>query len=228
MSNQTGSAIGAISTSINWERKGIDLQAIIEAANQGKLGKPLTDWFVAKGWEIVEEKTDEAKETMTTSVIKCISEGKKITIKETDRKRTLAKAKKTFPYYLYSDFVNYWTDVQGSPKGDTDVSVHEMIGNGDFRKIFGSFGVKLDALCLEQDQIVDFCVDHRDKLNTGGYATLFLFKVGIEFFVAVVYFDIGGKLKVRVDCFSYDGIWGVECRHRIVVPQLALVPALNN
>lgn len=50
MSNQTAAVVAAIATSVNWERKGIDLQAIIMAANQGKLGGPLTDWLVAQSW----------------------------------------------------------------------------------------------------------------------------------------------------------------------------------
>jgi hypothetical protein len=50
MSNQTAAVVAAITTSVNWERKGINLQAIIEAANQGRLGGPLTDWLVAQKW----------------------------------------------------------------------------------------------------------------------------------------------------------------------------------
>lgn len=50
MSNQTGAAVGAIATSVNWERQGLDLQAIIQAANQGRLGKSLTDWLVSQSW----------------------------------------------------------------------------------------------------------------------------------------------------------------------------------
>jgi len=50
MKNQTAAALAAIATHVNWERAGLDLQAIVEAGNQGKLGKPLTDWLVSQGW----------------------------------------------------------------------------------------------------------------------------------------------------------------------------------
>jgi hypothetical protein len=50
MSNQTASAIAAVANAVNWERQGLDLQAIIQAGNQGRLGKSLTDWLIAKGW----------------------------------------------------------------------------------------------------------------------------------------------------------------------------------
>jgi len=53
MSNQTAAAVAAIVNSINWERKGLNLQSIIQAANQGKLGQPLTDWLVSQGWVTV-------------------------------------------------------------------------------------------------------------------------------------------------------------------------------
>jgi hypothetical protein len=51
MSNQTAAAVATIVNAVNWERLGLDLQAIIEAGNQGKLGKPLTDWLASKSWE---------------------------------------------------------------------------------------------------------------------------------------------------------------------------------
>ncbi len=52
MSNQTAAAVVAIATSVNWERKGLDRQAIIRAGNQGRLGGPLTDWLVSQGWNL--------------------------------------------------------------------------------------------------------------------------------------------------------------------------------
>jgi len=51
MSNQTAAALSAIGTSVDWEKRGLDIQAIIEAANQGYLGEPLTEWLANKGWE---------------------------------------------------------------------------------------------------------------------------------------------------------------------------------
>jgi hypothetical protein len=50
MSNQTAAAIAAIAGAVNWERKGLDLQAIIEAGNKGELGAPLTDWLAGRMW----------------------------------------------------------------------------------------------------------------------------------------------------------------------------------
>ena len=50
MSNQTAAAYSAMGNSVNWERKGLDLQAIIQAGNQGRLSGPLTDWLVSQAW----------------------------------------------------------------------------------------------------------------------------------------------------------------------------------
>ncbi len=48
--NQTAAAIGAITNAVDWEAQGLNLQAIVEAGNQGKLGGPLTKWFIEYGW----------------------------------------------------------------------------------------------------------------------------------------------------------------------------------
>ena len=64
--NQTAAALSAIATSVNWERSGLDLQAIVEAGNQGKLGKPLTDWLIAQSWK---EKVAEVAESIRTMIV---------------------------------------------------------------------------------------------------------------------------------------------------------------
>jgi hypothetical protein len=182
--------------------------------------------------ELVSEKLAEIADNVM-GILRLISGGKKITLKKTDGKRTLAQASDVFKAGLDGDFKNYGTDVAGSPKGETDVEVHEMMKDGDFTRIFGSFDADLEKLCLEQDQIIDFCVDHRDWLRTEGYATFFLFKVVFdkgtkkertEFFVARVSVYVR-ELDAYVRRFSDDCVWDGEYRPRIVVPQLA--PSAN-
>ena len=51
MDDQTAAAFATIGKSVDWERAGFNLQAIVEAGNRGELGKPLTDWLASKGWE---------------------------------------------------------------------------------------------------------------------------------------------------------------------------------
>ena len=80
----------------------------------------------------------------------------------------------------------------------------------------------LNSLCLTQPQIIHFVEKHKKWLRTDGYGTFFLFKVGEELFVAYVYFDGYGRLKVFVYRFSFDYVWYAGCGHRVVVPQLAL------
>lgn len=48
MKNQTAAAIATLAQTVNWEK--VDLQSIIEAGNQGLLGKPLTEWLSSKSW----------------------------------------------------------------------------------------------------------------------------------------------------------------------------------
>jgi hypothetical protein len=152
--------------------------------------------------------------------LKLISAGKKVVIKATSGKRTIAAAGKTFPGWIDPDYKNYGCNVTAEARPETPTDVYEMIEDGDFRKIFGSFGENLDRLCLTQDQIIEFVESHIKWLRTEGYATLFLFKVGTDCFVARVYFFDDGQLRARVRRFSYDDVWRAKYRHRIVVPQL--------
>lgn len=48
--NQPVAASAALATCIDWTKLG-DLQGLIEAINQGKVGDPLTKWLQAKSWE---------------------------------------------------------------------------------------------------------------------------------------------------------------------------------
>ena len=142
-----------------------------------------------------------------------------IVIGETDGKHTIAQARDVFLGYIDSDFKNWGLDVAGEAKSAIPVQVHELVTDGRFDQFFPSLG-KLDDLCLEQDQIIQFCREHKKWLRTEGYATFFLLKMEGKFFVASVYFDGVGRLSVCVFHFSNDGVWSAKYRVRIVVPQL--------
>jgi hypothetical protein len=162
---------------------------------------------------------------MATNIQGCmkrILDREKIVIAKTNGKENLVHAQDVFTGWIDPDFVNYGCDVEDKPTTDTFVEVFEMVTNGDFTRIFGGFNVSLDQLCLSQNQIKYFVKDHFDKLQTDGYGTFFLFKVGEEIFVAYVHFDDRGRLKVYVRRFSRDDVWRAGFRHRIVVPQLTL------
>lgn len=164
-----------------------------------------------------------AKQQLLAGTVGClrnISLGKKVLIPATAGKRTIAKAKAIFPGYIDSDFINYGCDVEGAPAPETQTDVYEMVEDGNFRKIFGGFGCNLNQVCLTQDQIIAWVEINHQWLCTGGYGTFFLFKVGTEFFVAYVSFDVAGALEVGVDRLSYDRVWFAYYRHRFVVPQL--------
>jgi len=152
--------------------------------------------------------------------LKLISGGTEIIISATDGKGTIARnGSDLFPGWLDNDFRNYGTDVKGGPTKETPVQVYELIKDGTSAQIFGGFGENLDRLCLSQDQIMGFVKDHGKWLRTDGYATLFLFKVNGEFFVARVDRRSGG-LRVYVRRLSYGNVWDAEYGRRVVVPQL--------
>ena len=209
--NQIAAAVASITQNVNWERKGLDLQAIIEAGNRGELGGPLTDWLASKGWTKV----------VQALYTRLISGTEVITLNPTDGMETIAKAGSLFTGGIDSDFANYGCDVVVPATGKQNVAVREMIMNGTFAQIFGELG-KLDDLCLTQAQIIQFVKSHRKWLRKDGYATFFLFKIGNEFFVARVSFADDGRLEVGVRHLSDDYVWYAGSQHRMVVPQLTL------
>ncbi|MFA6553988.1 MAG: hypothetical protein WCS89_00575 [Candidatus Paceibacterota bacterium] len=208
----------------------VAIRGLIE---RGVLNRQNIEYVRARGNEVVaritvlvkERFAEIAEDTVVTiqSCLKRIFEGKKIVIAKTSGKENLANAKDVFTGWVDPNFVNYGCDVEDKPTVETPVEVFEMVEDGDFARIFGGFNVNLDQLCLSQHQIKEFVKNHRDKLRTDGYATFFLFKVGKKFFVANVYFDDAGRLKVRVHRFSHDYGWDAANRHRVVVPQQKLV-----
>jgi hypothetical protein len=144
---------------------------------------------------------------------------KTVSLAPTKGKATLAKAKKVFTGYFDSDFKNWDTDVSGIDTAETEVDVHEMIRDGNYKTLFGSLGDPR-KLCLTQGQIEEFCHSHRDSLRQEGYGTFFLFEVKGEPFVAHVRVD-GGRLEARVSRFAYAYAyaWYAGHRHRLVVKQ---------
>lgn len=117
--------------------------------------------------------------------------------------------------YIDSDFKNWNTNVRGKKTKAQNLEVLEIDENGTFRDFF----TEPEKMVLSQEQILHFLKNYKDKLSQNWY-TFFLFKVGDEFFVALVGLFDGGQLGVRVHRFSYDLVWGAGGRRRVVVPQL--------
>lgn len=136
-------------------------------------------------------------------------------------KRIISKAKSSFPSWIDSDFENYGLEHTSKATEKTDVSVYEMVKDATFVQMFGSLNPDLDKLCLTQDQIIEFCKEHRSRLRTDGYATFFLFKQDDQFCVAGVGVCADG-LSVDVRRFGYGPVWAAVCASRVVVPQLTV------
>lgn len=143
-----------------------------------------------------------------------------ITLPALSGKDTISQAKNVFTAWIDSDFENWGTDKKGNKTDVISLAVCEMTEDATFAQLF----TKPDEMCLSQAQIIAFCKNHKDELRQDGYATFFLFKVDIEFFVASVYVR-SGELYVFVYPFSNAHVWCSGYRHRVVFPQLALEPS---
>lgn len=135
----------------------------------------------------------------------------------------IAEASDIFSY-IDSDFKKWGTDTEtNTTPFHPKFSVNELDKDSTFKDIF----TDPENMCLSQEQIIQFCRDHREDLRQDGYGTFFLFKVGSDFFVACVGVSSGG-LGVYADRFSFDRVWFAEFRLRFVVPQLTTIPLASD
>lgn len=173
------------------------------------LGKFLDEWA-----GLPEQKAD--------PILRHLFEDETITIAICDSLRFIGNQDKVFKCYISPDFKGWDLNKPGTSTEATDVSVHEVTKDATFAQMFGSLGVQdLSKLCLSQDQIVEFCKNHPERLRSEGYATFFLFRENENFFVADVYVNSDG-LGVVVYRFECDRVWNGERCRRLVVPQLTV------
>ncbi|MEI6238565.1 MAG: hypothetical protein WCP15_03470 [bacterium] len=233
--NYLGKVLGAVQDISNLIRdelsrqKADDLQEEWLATSEG--GKALKDAIIAG--VVVFVGAWKASQTQVKKVAKCITRiipgAESLGFDGTDGKENIAQSVDLFKAGIDRDFTNWGCDVPSDPTAPLNVTVHEMVENGNFMEIFGGINKNLNHLCLTQSQIIQFVQKHRKWLRTDGCATFFLFKVVFdkgtpqereEFFVADVYFGDRGQLTVGVRRFSNDNVWYGGSRHRVVVPQI--------
>ena len=142
---------------------------------------------------------------------------------------TIAQSADVFPGFLDPNFEGWDTNVAGVDTAEMSADIYEMKKkDGTYAQLFGSLTgaqgsyeevvAACHPLCWQQGQIVEFARSHRALLRQDGYATLFLFKVDGEVFVAYVRVG-GGGLLADVYRFSDTFVWRADHRHRVVVPQ---------
>jgi len=153
-------------------------------------------------------------------ILKLISSDVSLAIGACDGKEVIAKARKTFPAGIDSDFRNWKADEPGRQTPDTPVDVYEMVRDATFSQMFGSLCADVSRLCFTQNQIVGFVEKYPEWLQADGYGTFFLFKSHDHIFVASVHVLSVG-LSVNVRRFGSARVWFAGRRHRVVVPQLA-------
>lgn len=113
--------------------------------------------------------------------------------------------------------------------GKTSAAVEKLIENGKFPEFFGNTAAELEKRRWQWGQVVKFCDVHPKRLRGGGYATFFLITVDGEpvaedlsnVFVVCVRVDGRGQLYAYLDSFSYDDVWFAECKHHVILPQVA-------
>ncbi len=129
--------------------------------------------------------------------------------------KTIAQATDVFKSYIDPDFKNWNLDKKGEKTEAITLDVMQMREDATFKQLF----TNPEKMCLSQEQIIEFCANHKDTLSS--WYTFFLFKVDSDFFVAGVDVRPDG-LDVYVHEFSHDYVWNAENGYRFVLPQLTL------
>jgi hypothetical protein len=165
-------------------------------------------------------KTTPRPHTMSWNVLAPLSLDE-IVLGATDGNATLAQTKNVFTGHLDPDFKNWRTDRSSDPTVPLHVAVYEMRMNASFASMFNSLGgVDLDALCLTQGQIIDFCVNHCDSiLKDADYTFFFLFRIDLDYLVVSVKLDKYG-LSAIVFRFDDPNVWYASNRLRVIIPRL--------
>lgn len=207
-------------------RKATDI-ALRELARDGvltrrniELVQERDDEVVAEIIKILKGKFTEISEN-TAGTVRLISGSETLELDRTDGRATIAGAIDTFLSGIHG--ITAVTKITSIPKSKTRVSVYEVITDGTSAEIFGGMSEDLNSLCLTQSQNILFVKKHRKWLRTEGYGTLFLLKVGKEFFVASVYLHSGRltrTLGIRLDPLSDSRVLRAKDRHRVVIPQI--------
>ena len=153
------------------------------------------------------------------NILKLISQGLRLVLYPSDGSESIIEAKKTFTEYIQGDFGKNGLEEKGIATEETEVVVHEMVGDGTSPQIFAELSPDLDKLVLTQHQIIQFCQRFRAWLRQKGFSTFFLMKVDDSYYVVVVHNDPNG-LDVRVRNLIDTQVWPGENHRRIVSPKI--------
>lgn len=130
-------------------------------------------------------------------------------------------AKHVFNVRIDPDFQNWGLNVTSEATVAMPVCKHELVRDARTKKMFESLNSNTNALCLTPHQIIEYCKTNFDRLLCDRKVSLFLFKVGYNFYVAHVYVGSDG-LNVNVYRLESDCVWYGDCRLHVVVPQLTI------
>ena len=179
--------------------------------------------FIVKENKIVEEKPS------TLSILRLISDGEALGLKELDGKRIIYNSKKTFLSFIDEDFKNWNLNKEGVATPETPVQVNEIVQDSTFMEIFSALAGMWNQKWVSQHQVIEFCENLFAWLSPTG-ATMFLVKKDENqpideanpqdnlVVVLVRVYSVG--LIVSMNPLENGYRWFAEFLRRVVSPQL--------
>lgn len=169
-------------------------------------------------------------EKKINGILRLISGAEVLTLKASNGSRLIYQSASTFKSNLDVGFVDWGLNKEGIATPETKIQMHEIVANGNFMAIFKSLPGNWNQKWLSQNQIIDFCEQLPDWLQSNGYATFFLCKINElqkvdeknpqKNLVVVdvrVYADGLGVYVIRLE---RDRVWRASTLRRVVTPQL--------
>ena len=204
MSNQTGAAIAAIANAIDWEDGYLDLQAIIEAGNQKKLGKPLTAWLASQGWVTASKVTEGSQPKPATSILELVSTVgvAATTSKLVAKEKFVVNTKRNAPVkisYLGDNFTAWFLNGDGKtedPISEQTLRYHKLRKSSVDGPIIEELGgeAKAETTLSEMFSLMEKQKHGEDGvLLNNGYANIFYIRdnAGVLRAVDVDWFGVG-------------------------------------
>lgn len=154
-----------------------------------------------------------------SEVWKRIYKNEVIKIESLDGKRTIFDTKNVFKI-VSSELQSLQLKETERKTPKTHLIVYKMIKDGRIKEVLNSYKGSFRKLCLTQDQIVEFCIQHQEYLTQNIYGNFFIIRkrwwfFWHKYFVINVWFE-NINMNVKIAPLKEEEMHYVICEYRLI------------
>ncbi len=158
------------------------------------------------------------------SILTPVLSGEPLIIGALSGEKHIAAAPEVFLSFISTDFWKWRIDKPGKRTEAVVCRPFDLIGNGEFEKIFSEFDQ--ERLIFSQNQIVEFCRLFPEYILETDGTTFFPFVENNFPYIAAVKRFPDGLFVIPRSQRDDDIFCGDRYRYRIVIPETAIIKAL--